>query len=331
MKRFVLRLLVFLSPVLLLGLAQYLIDPLDLYPGVQLLPYVPSNPRAEKLAIIQSQPPGGYDALILGSSRSMRMPTDVLADYGYNAFNWAVYNAKAEDLYAILRYMVEQRGNRLRLLVIGLEPRMFHPDIPVQANLLREDDISEYIVKYLGDIHQPRVSIDAVQRSIEKLPDAFIFIKNTKNDYYDNHGNDITVPHKNTAWFISYFPLLPELINTIWARQYLSPPNLSPQRLVLFNKLVEYCRENDIKIVAALTPYAPEYTAFLDDFTHYPEWISAVEAVLDEYSSSSFTWNNLLDVSIFNGRAADFIDYNHMNDANSQRFLEWLMAQTHRR
>ncbi|MBD3372843.1 MAG: hypothetical protein GF403_09020 [Candidatus Coatesbacteria bacterium] len=170
-----------------------------------------------------------------------------------------------------------------------------------------------------------------MKRSIEMLPKALDLLEAEKEIIFDQNGNNISSPGKNAAWLTDYMQLLPELLNSIWSRQFQQPPELFPQRLVLFRNLVDYCIDRDIRIVAALTPYAPEYTEFLNDFTYYPEWIAALEAVLDEYSSSSFTWYNLLDVSIFNGRAADFIDYNHMNDANSRRFLEWLMAQTHRR
>ena len=72
------------------------------------------------------EPPSG---VIIGSSRSMNLPTDEFTSVtGERFFNFGVFNATIEDDLAIARYVLAKAPN-VRNLVVGIDPQSFDAHI----------------------------------------------------------------------------------------------------------------------------------------------------------------------------------------------------------
>ncbi len=68
------------------------------------------------------EPPAG---VIIGSSRSMNLPTDEFTSVtGERFFNFGVFNATIEDDLAVARYVLAKAPN-VRNLVVGIDPQSF--------------------------------------------------------------------------------------------------------------------------------------------------------------------------------------------------------------
>jgi hypothetical protein len=121
---------VFLSAFLLLTILvatfTALVDPLGRF-GTGLLPPVVTSDRDQKARLYLARRPQP-ELVVLGSSRSKTIAPACLSHLsGQSAFNFAVNGAGSEDLVAILRFILAQRDESVRTLLVGLDPEMLQP------------------------------------------------------------------------------------------------------------------------------------------------------------------------------------------------------------
>jgi hypothetical protein len=99
-------------------------------------PALQPNSRAAKLALLDSFSRGHpVDALVLGSSRSMHLPPELLSRLtGRRFFNLAVFSGRPEDFLALYRAVIA-RGVPIRSVVIGVDPDALDPVHPPELEL----------------------------------------------------------------------------------------------------------------------------------------------------------------------------------------------------
>jgi hypothetical protein len=322
MKRFVLRLLLFSLPFLVLGVIQYLVDPLDLYSGIQANPPVDQNPRLDKVGLCQAFSPLDTDALILGSSRSMRLPTGVFERYGYRAFNWGVNGGLVEDFYCITRYMVEELGCRLRLIVIGWEPLMCSEAYPLSSDLANLNELARYLSPMMMELRASTLDLAVLVDQLRLLP-AALDPERIPPDVgeYSPRGDLAIQTTRKLRPGNDYAGYTQDFIELGYYKVYSREVDLSSVRLNCFQDLLRYCFERGIDVVVALTPNAPLLERFLVEQTRYSEWIDSSISMFTSINHPGFSWFDLRDPADFNGFMDHFHDMIHMNNTNAECFI----------
>lgn len=132
--------------------ANYIVNPLDLYPWHVFEPMVRSS-RVTKVRMLSENSGPGPEAVVIGSSRAMEIAPALLTRLtGLRAFNFATDSARAEDYYANVRWLVEDRGVKPQVLIIGADVEAFHNHavsderllaIPALAKYLRHGEVSQ--------------------------------------------------------------------------------------------------------------------------------------------------------------------------------------------
>lgn len=87
-----------------------------------------------------------------------------------------------------------------------------------------------------------------------------------------------------------------------------------------FHKIVQYCQENQIKLVCFSAPL-PEYT--LESFGNYDEYYMQAKELCEENNVSFYDFN-LTNPSILTMKDTDFRDSTHLNEAGAERFTKVL-------
>jgi hypothetical protein len=107
-------------------------------------PALQPNSRAAKLALLDSfSVSHPVDALVLGSSRSMHLPPELLSRLtGRHFFNLAVFAGRPEDFLALYRAVIA-RGVPIRSVVIGVDPDAIDPIHPPELELQNNPRLSQ--------------------------------------------------------------------------------------------------------------------------------------------------------------------------------------------
>lgn len=325
MARFITRPLLFLTPlVLLVGLGVY-VDPLDRFGGWRPLPPVNANYRQVKLADYLERSPRDYDALVLGSSRVMRLRGEYFADYGYHSFNFGFNMARLEDLYCTLRLVLEHNRRRLRLVVIGLEPEMFHDRLGLHKQTLQLDELAAYLppqlelpaagpgdtLKLLSD--STRLAFLALRLHLAgEEPGVEFALEPTTGDY-------VVKPPPEDGIRVN-----PNILQTMHGI-YSGFEEFSPARVELFRRLVDLCAAADIRLVCFNTTNHPVLQNFLEQTTG----LAVVEELQRELCASvdypGFTYLDLGSVEAFGGDPDDFSDVAHIGSGNARLVVRRLL------
>lgn len=85
-----------------------------------------------------------------------------------------------------------------------------------------------------------------------------------------------------------------------------------------FEKIVQYCDENNIRLVCFSAPL-PEYT--LESFGNYDEYYMQMKKLCEENNTSFFDFN-LTNPDIYNIQDTDFRDLTHLNEVGAERFTK---------
>jgi len=124
------------------------------------------------------EPPSG---VIIGSSRSMNLPTDEFTSVtGQRFFNFGVFNATIEDDLAVTRYVLAKAPD-VRNLVVGIDPQSFDAHMGPLAELTHNARLSTALN---GSIDSPFHSAIVVARayrdalSVSYLADVVKSVRN---------------------------------------------------------------------------------------------------------------------------------------------------------
>ncbi|MCD4733422.1 hypothetical protein K8R78_04205 [bacterium] len=331
MSGFIKRLLLFcIVPVLLLSF-QYFVDPLDLYPGVQTIQPISGHYRAIKTYdfLHDEENPQDYDAVILGTSRVMRLRTEQLADYGYKGFNYGINTSRAEDYYCILRLLLDNNKQPIRLIIIGLEPEIISNTWPIHRQLLQVSELSCYLDNSLvlpsdtdsnlQDIaNSIRLSFTAVTNSLksDNRPTSH------KYSFDPLTGDYLEIEPRNYQGAKMSAKYLDK-----WYAIYSGFTELHPGRLEYFRRFIELCRENNIEVRGYLTANHPILTDFLLQATEYSDRLAEAIAFWESLDYDGFTLVDYTSPEFYGGDMNDFADLAHIGTYNAELLLRDLMEQ----
>ncbi len=321
------RLLIFLLPILALLVLQYIVDPLDIYPGEQLIIPVASHYRFVKTNDYLYNPDNkrDYDAFIFGSSRVMRIEAAQLEQYGLKAFNYGINMTRAEDYYCQLRLLLENNTVPIKLIIVGLEPELFSNTWPVHRQLLQVPELCRYLVADLplpeaGHEEFLQTISDSLRYSFTALWNQLMGIKPSGKYEFDPLTGDYVEREARRSVVKISSNLLQSLYNI-----YSGFTELDPSRIAYFDKFIDLCSENDIRVIGYVTGNHPTMIDFLRQYTEYDKILAEVTAYWDSIEYAGFTWRDFTSVEAYGGDPNDYADLAHIGTYNSERVARSLM------
>jgi len=318
MYKFTKRLLVFLIPVMTLLALRYIVDPYDDY-SWQIIPARIHNPRRDKVESYLSNDKYDYDSFVFGSSRSMRL------NFGENSFNFGVFDARAEDIYCILRFILDHCTNPPKQVIVGFDPELLHNRASIIPDLVNEPLLSKYLIQGTSSWGNPTPStLASIQVAIyHSLASIANYIIGGSYDVFIE-----TIP--GTGSFIDYYSrgylddVSPAHIELMKGRfRYFSA--LGDERIAYFDRFIELCINRNIRVFAFITPMHPLVIEGLDDQGIYQKRLADIQIYFDQIDYEDFSYVDFSLPDQFGGDDYDFFDILHVGDYNAELLVERLL------
>jgi hypothetical protein len=314
--------------LLVVAILNLVVDPFSIY-GTGLLPPLEINRYQLKLEMfLELDPPP--EALVIGSSRVTFLDPEVITELtGKRCFMWGVPNAKAEVQYAILKMAVEEYNAPIKLVIVGVEPEVFHPTqiVHPEGRLTRAytryfDANPEWLVlseKFgrLFSIEQAIKSINVIGREIsggepeilyEFRADGFPLLP---DNIYENVQDRL-------EYDVRTYPF-----ERFWIDEF---THLSGERKQYFLDLLEFCNDRDIDVYAVSLPLHHDLIDRFVSLGARPILQETIEFLEDAVASAGGTYRNYTRVESFGGSREEFIDSVHFHPSNGNLLLRDLFA-----
>ncbi len=298
--------------------------------GTKFLPPVIADHRPEKAYLLATRRPKP-EALILGSSRAMKIEPALVERYtGLRAFNAAVFYGYAEDDYALLRYAVERAGIRPRLVIIGLEWATFAPD-PRNDYLNRPNQLSEYLpertpaLRY-AELASTAISWPETSLSLQAIDKFFLQRTPPAPQMHIEPDGYLIRDVEERAKADGSFQLDHQMLySRKLYQQRLRSFSFSAERVLYFEKLLQYCRARQIRVMVFATPLHHQIFADQDAADRQREQ-AALETMraLSEQGGASF--DDYTHVESFGGAADAFFDGTHIDAQNATLLVTKMLA-----
>ncbi len=276
--------------------------------------------------------------LIIGSSRVMTIDPDyVTALTGKPCFNFGLPSAKAEDYYASLRYARETCGAPVNTVIVGFDIDALHPRIPSEMQGLFFKEYSDYYTPRESrfDMFIKRLTLLA---SMEQTGESLSVLKHALTDRGERvsrkfrPNGEVILVGRDAEIEKGTFNLKRKIAGRI--RRYperslgmSSYTGLSPERKIYWERFLDYCDANGIKVYVFLTPYHPALYKLMT-----PLGVESLIGEVREFVSattieSGGVFRDFSRVEYFGGDPALFYDEIHMQPENSERLVDSLMGK----
>lgn len=340
--------------VLLLGFSVF-VNPWGYFGPVGYHPY--ENAHLTKTRHLDALAPGQLPRVyVLGSSNVMRYsPETILRLTGQSAFNYGVFWGRAEDFYVLARHLIEERGHRPSLFIVGLEVWSFRPPDNVGNPVF--DGMSQRLVntpelaRHLDGYHplkrfwaavtdslttqQLRTGLASMRRTTRapwptSLP-AGNFDRHGMLTYYrDLYGTQEDIFARAEA---GTFPVTERLRNRVRVNprrpfeqldQYLFE-TFWDTRVTYFERFLRLADDHGAEVAIVLTPVHPVFRQYLVEHTDYLPLLLRLRALLGEMEQRHPSMRAVVDMSQVENFAGDpegFFDEAHLTTRNADLILE---------
>lgn len=321
--------------------ANYLVDPLDLYPPRLFEPMVRSS-RVTKLRLLVEENRARPEAIVLGSSRSMQIaPATIARATGQPTFNLSTDSARAEDYYATLRWLVEDAGVTPRLLIIGADVEAFHNHVVPDERLLAIPELA----KYLRHGERSGARDDRLRRLVSQQQTYATGMSLARTVWRAGlrtaglrRGGDPVHTHFEADGYLRYddwereraggrFALDPYVEASVveYRNRFKDFTGLSEQRTDYFRATLQYARARRIATIVFLTPLHPAVIRALEPLD-YDRRLHEVASFLSvETQQTGATFHDFSRIERFAGDPTGFWDGGHMDPANCERLTRRLL------
>lgn len=311
----------------LVGSLNLIVDPYLLYHTGIFEPLIQSN-REDKYQLLLERPVPP-DLVILGSSRAERLrPARAAALSGLSAFNASVSRATPVDFLVWTRFLLEGIGHRPHLLIVSVDVEAFNP--------MQQWMPSTWLDR---SPFAPYAEGASLQDSGATLEDSLrmLFSWQQTSDALTVLWGDLSHSRPPRTWFYdadgAYTLPDAELpADSIPDPSYLisfytNYPALSEAALTRLAEFLDLCQQAGITVILYIPPYREDLLATLRTQTAFQarhnELAAAIVQLTETYSGDFY---DLLDASSFNGLPDAFLNGDHMDTANSDLLLAYLLA-----
>jgi len=329
----ILTLLAFLATLALTATANIVADPFGIY-GTGRFPPVTINQYKNKRELFSNYLPPP-SSLIIGSSRVQCLDPDLVTRLtGMRCFNWELPGSKTEMDYAVLRMAIEEFNAPIEMVIVGIEPEAFQPDVRIDPQARLTPGYMAYFQDddpwgILADKTERLFSMDQFSVSSLVLTRALLGLE-TK--YWITWGPDgfAEVNMENRPDYVIPDPerRLQVDIETYSEQRWKIDEftGLSEQRKFYWEEFLRICDENDIDVIAFMPPDHPELINKLDNLGAGPLRDEAYRYVEQTVTAIGGTCVNCSDLETFGGLETQFRDAIHMTPDNGALLLRHLFT-----
>jgi hypothetical protein len=317
----------------LFAAANYLVNPLDLYPPQVFEPAVRSS-RVTKVRLIRDTGAAKPEAIVLGSSRSMQVaPETITRLTGLRAFNFANDSALAEDYYTALRFLVEDAHLTPRLLIIGVDVEAFHNGVSPDERLLALPALSKYLqhgeaTRARGDRAVRLLSLQQTQATARSLMRAALGRRQAAVPFHFEPDGYLRYDEMERARAEGRFTLasyIPPSVTEYTAR-FAGFSALSDRRKAYFTETLEYARAHHITTIIFMTPLHPAVIRALASGSYAGRVREATAFLAEAARAYGATYVDLSTIDRFGGDPDAFWDGGHMDPVNMDRLTQRLLG-----
>jgi hypothetical protein len=314
------------------ALCAALADPLLVF-GTGWIESIFTSENEEKpAAFLSISPPP--QAVVIGSSRVMKInPACLKQATGLQSFNFGLSNSVVEGWDASLRFAHEH--GPIKQVVLGVDVEGFNAHNEVDPRLTT----SKYLRDYVGA--GSRLTFDKVTRALFGMQ-ALRFTFSTLRYHFSSQPVFARPTTFSSDGFITYTQWeglerrgeLPRaqileqsrrvLTQMLWSGNF---DELSPQRLALFVRMLEYAKREGIVVDAYVTMVQPT-------LAHVAAWqqvatrTAELEQLLTQLDRQHLLrYHPFSRVEDFGGDPAFYFDGLHMTEANTSRLVSWVFHQ----
>jgi hypothetical protein len=305
------------------------VNPLGYYPTKWFEPLAWSS-RSEKVKLMRAAPSPGV--LILGSSRTMKLDPDEIRRLSSGTpFNAAVDSARAEDLYALTRFALEELGWQPKEIIIGVDLEAFHDHIQPDNRLIANADLRRFLpleIQWEAAITAAEglISETQLRSSIRSLSRSMRGGRKTKATFAaDGH-----LRYDEWEEQIQAGSFTPDIEASLaeYERRFDGFRGLDPRRMQLFEELLRLAESRNIRVRAFITPLHPQLIERLRKTRDFDRLHGLVVAYLEELRAAHpmLIAADFTDVTEFSGDPGLFFDGAHLRDENTILLVQKLYA-----
>lgn len=276
----------------------------------------------------------GYDALVLGSSRSMQLGGDFDARYGTHAYNFAVDSAHVEDYLAIYHW-AKQIGIRPRVLAVGIDLEALHDSDRVDERYERNPEL----IGALGETPEWRRGVDAFGTDVQKYKRMFTtwYVRDTVQSVRVHLSSDtppeiealeadgvLRYPRWDAQRAAGTFDLKAEIASCVppYIDRFRDMHGLSAWRTGLLEQLLKEAAADGVLVIGWLTPLHAQTIAELSKSTSYATLREHAVAMLADLSTRyGVRWRDLSEPASFAATADGWYDCAHPDASNLARLI----------
>jgi len=316
--------------VLLYCVLLSIIDPRRHFGGhwfPQIVP-VPITEKLPRFTLYQQKAP--VTGLILGSSRSMILPAELLDSLtGLRFFNAGVLGGLPDDYLAFYRLLVE-RGARPEFVLIGLDDVALNDfqtaadettayyDMARQIGLASSGPLGKF--RHVFDLYHESMSPDVVADMARSVTQRF-----SPHEPVNTYQPDgvILYPKADREIRAGIYDRKGEFRHTLRYIETLRKINaLSSRRVNYLETLLSEVRSHNIKVSMFVTPYHPELlSAIQKDPLAWGHHLAAVDYYRSLAARFGVRFADYTEQSSFGGTPEDWYDGVHYNKNNAIRLI----------
>ena len=321
--------------LILISLMNFVVNPFGLYPA-SIFPRIIISSYDKKLALFRELEPKP-SALILGNSKVNSIDPQIVTEItGLSCFAWGLPDAKMEVSLASLRIAVEENDAPINLVIIGVDPEVFHPTVGIHPQARTSNGYTRYfgtqtnfiapILNYarMFSFGQTRMSMVVLIYSIlgKQVPDNFM----VRPDGFIQFGFDInTISEEELEQHLRMIQeAIVTYVDTKWRPDEFIA--LSERRKQLWLDFLQICDEMDIMVYAMIPPVHPDLVKRLYDFGAGGIFDEDEDFIRSTMEGHDWVFRNLLDLESFDGDPLLFRDEVHMLPENGERLIRELLT-----
>ncbi|MFH1675754.1 MAG: hypothetical protein ABIC40_01930 [bacterium] len=319
------------------SILNYFVNPFSIYaPGI-FEPYR-ENSYVEKTRLFEKLKTPS-EVLILGSSRAGTLdPTLVTEITGKSCFNWALPSAGVEIFNAVLRISVDEYKNPVEMVILCVDPEVFHPDLWISPQALLAKSFTPYF-RGTGLWPKVRSIINSGLRliTLEQLNASFGVIRREFGDpsekrdrLYRADGFGLYSANERAIADGTYDlkAVISERLTTYPKDNlcFMTGATLSQDRMKKWGKMLEYCDSKGIIVYCYLPPAHPRYLELMDNFGALTFFDRIRQFLNETVTEHGGIFRDYTSLDSFGGDPNRFYDEVHMRKANNDLILKNLLA-----
>jgi hypothetical protein len=311
------------SIVLLSAILNFVVDPFAIY-GTGIFDSIEFNRYQHKYNLFRDFEPKP-SALVIGSSRVTFLDPQLIEELtGERCFVWGCPDVRMEVEYAMLRIALEEFNAPIKLLIIGVEPEVFHPTKPLHPEVKIIDEYTKYFDKAawwskfsekfsrLFTIEQTAASITVLVRTIQGRESERVF--DFRQDGFPLLPDNVyaEAPERIREGILDY-PL-----HGFGLEEF---TGLSEQRKHYFEEILRICDERGIKVYAIMTPLHPDLVRRFTELGAKPIFDETAEYVSGKVGEIGGVFRDYTTIESFGGSPDYFLDAYHVTPPNGDILL----------